>query len=255
MIYYGDFILKLVVFISGLFLGSFINVIIYRIPREESIVSPRSRCPECGQKLRILELVPLISFVILRGKCSQCGQNISWRYPLVEFITGFLFILNFMFTAGPWEFVSGLFFIFFTLPLIFIDIDFQILPDRLTLTGMACGLILSFIRPGLNPLMSIAGVLAGGTSLLLVAMITKGGMGGGDIKLLMCTGAFLGPHFALLSIFLGAFLGLLVSLPQMVRGQLGLKSKLPFGPYLVIAALILWFWGAEIIGIYWHMLI
>lgn len=250
----NNFHLYLLLFVLGLFFGSFLNVIIYRLPRDESIVSPRSHCTECGHKLTLRELIPLLSYIFLRGRCSQCKSSISLQYPLIELMTGLLFLVNGFWAANIWVLISGFIFILLLLPLAVIDIKHKILPDKLTLTGMACGFILSFISPHISPLEAMAGVLAGGGALLLVALVSRGGMGGGDIKLMLLIGAFLGPIFALITIFLAAFLGLLAALPAIITRNLGLKSRLPFGPFLALAAYILWYFGPELISLYLRVL-
>ncbi|SDL58820.1 prepilin peptidase [Halarsenatibacter silvermanii] len=234
----------------GLIVGSFINVLIVRVPRGQSIINPRSHCPDCGHELKAFELIPVLSFILLRGKCRECGVTIPLRYPLVELMTGFLFLANFYLAAEPVELISGMVFITLLLPLSVIDLREQILPDKLNLAGMAAGLTLSFFRVDFTPLTSISGILAGGGFLFALAIISRGGIGGGDIKLMLFTGSFLGAPLVLISIFLAAILGLIASLPSLFRGQMGLKSKLPFGPFLALSALILWYFGAELLSFY-----
>ena len=241
-------------FVIGLMFGSFLNVVIYRLPRGESIISPRSHCPDCGHKLTLLELIPILSYIILGGCCSQCDSSISLRYPLIELLTGALFVVNVLLAVNVGSLISGLIFILFLLPLAVIDFDHKILPDKLTLTGMACGFILSFFSPHISPLESVAGVLAGGGALLLIAVLARGGMGGGDIKFMLLIGSFLGPVFAIITIFLAAILGLMAALPGIISQNLGLKSKLPFGPFLALAAYILWYFGPELINMYLQVL-
>ncbi len=234
----------------GLIVGSFINVLIVRIPRGESIIHPGSRCPECGHDLKAFELIPVLSFIMLRGKCRECGSSIPLRYPLVELTAGLMFLGNWYLAAELVELISGMVLITLLLPLSVIDLREQILPDKLNLAGMAAGLALSFFRADFTPLASISGILAGGGFLFALAFISRGGIGGGDIKLMLFTGSFLGAPLALISIFLAAILGLIASLPSLFRGRLGLRSKLPFGPFLALAALILWYYGSELLSFY-----
>ncbi len=239
----------------GLIIGSFLNVVIYRLPREESIVFPASHCPECGHQLSALELIPVISYIILRGRCRECGASISLKYPLVELLTAFLFLINSLVFSSAVNLIAGLLLSSLLIALAMIDIQHQILPDRLTLTGLAAGLLISFIRPEFSPLEAVAGVLAGGGLLLIIAVISKGGLGGGDIKLMMMVGSFVGPIQVLVAIFLGAILGLLTSLPGIISGSLKLKSRLPFGPFLGLASVIIWLTGSWILNIYLSLIL
>ncbi len=242
-------------FILGLIIGSFINVIIYRLPRGESIVFPPSHCPDCNHKLSPVELIPVFSYIIQRGKCRQCGKKISIKYPLVELLTGLLFLTNALIFTNILNLIAGLILSSLLIALAAIDIEQQILPDKLNLIGLALGLIISFFRPEFTALNAISGILAGGGLLLVIAVLSKGGMGGGDIKLMMMVGTFLGPLQVLLAIFLGAILGLLASLPGIIAGELKLKSKLPFGPFLALASLIMWFFGDSLLNLYLRLIL
>ena len=240
--------MAVIIFILGLVIGSFLNVVIYRLPKGESIVRPPSHCPECGHRLKPLELVPIVSYIFLRGKCSNCGIRISVRYPMVELFTAIIFTGNYIMFSDIMNIVAGLVLSSILIALTMIDYDHQILPDSLTLGGLAIGLIFSFIRPGFNALTGISGIFAAGGLLFVVALVSKGGLGGGDIKLMAMTGSFLGPLSAVAAVFLGALIGLIASLPGIITGKLEMKSKLPFGPFLAIASMIFWFWG----DIFWN---
>ena len=238
--------------VAGGCIGSFLNVVIHRLPREESIVSPRSRCPACGRMIRARENIPVLSYLALRGKCAGCGGTISWRYPAVEFLTaaGYAAIV---WHAGPgWQAVRDLVFFSLLVPIAFIDIDHRIIPDELSLGGLAAGILLSFL-PGGDWKGGLIGALLGGGILYGTAVFyekVRGleGMGGGDVKLVAMIGAFLGWRGAVGAIFAGSFLGALGGLLAMRRGGEGLKTAIPFGPYLCAAALLArylggWFWG------------
>jgi len=235
--------MELFILLIGLVIGSFLNVVIYRLPRGESIVFPPSHCPECDHKLSVLELIPVISYILLRGKCKECDSSISIRYPIVELGTGLLFLLNSIIFQNYIILLSGLIFTSYIIVLSMIDIDYRILPDKLTLSAFMIGLVLSFFRTDIDMLTAIAGALAGGGLLFVVALISKGGLGGGDIKLLLMFGTFLGPLSALASVFLGAIFGLVANIPGLVSGNVGRKTKIPFGPFLGLAALVFWFFG------------
>jgi len=241
-------------FILGLVSGSFLNVVIYRLPRGESIVSPPSHCPECGNELSPLELIPVISYIMLRGRCRECGSKISVRYPLVELGTGLIFLANAYIFTEILVVITGIVLGALLLVLSLIDIDRQILPDKLTILGLALGLIMSFIRPDIHPLTAVAGVFAGGGFLFVIAFVSKGGLGGGDIKMMAFVGSFIGPAQVMLAIFLGAFIGLVANVPGLIGGKVGLKSRLPFGPFLAVASIIMWFFGSSILSWYLNLI-
>lgn len=245
----------IIFFLFGLIIGSFLNVIIYRLPRGKSIIFPSSYCPDCEHKLTVVELIPVLSFLVQRGKCRECGNSISYRYPAVELFTGLFFVLNNYLRNDFITISAGLFMISLLIALSFIDIDYKILPDKLTLTGLAGGLILAFFRPDLHPLQAISGVLAGGGFLLALALLSRGGLGGGDIKMMAFVGSLIGPIQVLVAIFLGAFLGLIAHLPGIIAGNVNMKTSLPFGPFLAAASLIMWFWGEFLISWYLRLLI
>ena len=234
----------LIIFILGLVIGSFLNVVIYRVPEGKSIVKPPSHCPECDHRLSPIELIPVISYIVLKGKCKECGTSISIRYPIVELLTAFLFSINYLLLYNNIiTFITGLIFTSILIVLTLIDYDHQILPDSLTIGGLIIGLILSIVRSDISILMAVIGLVSAGGFLFIVAFVSKGGLGGGDIKLMAMVGTFLGPLSAFAAIFIGALLGLLASLPGILSGELSRKRKLPFGPFLAGASLIFWFWG------------
>lgn len=247
--------MAVIVFVIGLIIGSFLNVVIFRVPRNQSIVSPPSHCPECNYKLGVLDLIPIISYLVLRGKCRKCGAVISIRYPLVELITGLIFLLNYILIDDIISILAGFILSSILIGLTIIDIDFKILPDSMTVGGMVVGLILSIFRIDFHILESLAGILLAGGLLFLVAYFSKGGLGGGDIKMMAMVGSFSGPIVAVVAIFLGAVLGLLASLPGIISGNLKMKSQLPFGPFLAIGSMILWFWGEQIFNWYLSLIL
>lgn len=234
-------------FLLGACLGSFFNVLIYRLPREESIVRPASRCPSCGRPVPARENVPIVSFLLLRGKCAGCGGRISWRYPVVEAGTGIGFLLIARVDGIGFLLLRDLVFFSFLVPIVFIDIDHRIIPDELSLGGLAAGMLLSFL-PGGQWQGALAGAVLGGGILFLTAMVYQRvtgieGLGGGDVKLLAMIGAFLGWRGALFTIFFGSLLGVAGGLVAMRKGNEGLKTAIPYGPYLCAAALLSRFLG------------
>ncbi len=231
----------------GACMGSFFNVLIYRLPRDESIVRPGSRCPACGRPIRPWENIPLVSFALLGGRCRGCRGKISWRYPAVEALTGAGYALLFL-ADGPGATLARDLILFSLLvPITFIDVEHRIIPDALSLGGLAAGLILSLL-PGGDWKASLAGGVIGGgvlygTAFAYEKVAGREGMGGGDIKLIAMIGAFLGWRGVLLTIFLGSFLGVAAGLLAMRRGDEGLKTAIPFGPSLCAAALVVRFIG------------
>lgn len=237
------FFWAVVFFLGGLCFGSFANVIIYRLPQGKSVVRPRSSCPSCGNMIRWYENIPVFSWLLLRGKCSSCQRAISWRYPVVEFLTGTVFCALFLQMGWSWTLLELLIFAFGLIVVSFIDFDHMILPDSFTLSGIVIGLIGAFINPERSFLSAFAGVLMGGGFLFAIAYIyfairKEEGMGGGDIKLLAWIGAVLGwnaiPFVILASSIIGGIVGVVASL----KSDKGLKTSIPFGPYLALAALL-----------------
>jgi len=257
------YFLHAVLFIFGLCIGSFLNVCIYRLPAGKSIVYPGSMCPVCNRAIAFHDNIPVLSYLFLGGRCRRCKTPIPFRYPLVELITGFLALGIFIrFGLTP----AALIFFVFSAALIvstFIDIDHRIIPDLITLPGIPVFFVASFFLP--HPdlisafIRSIAGILAGGGSLFLVAwtyerLTGKEGMGMGDVKLLGMIGALIGWQGVLFTIFTGSSAGCLVGLVLMIRHRGGMKTAVPFGPFLSLGALLYVFWGPDLINWYLHLL-
>ena len=235
-------------FFFGLLWGSFGNVCIYRVPKGESVVSPRSRCPSCGAMIAWYDNIPVLSWLLLRGRCRSCKASVSWRYPLVEILTGFAFAAVFARYGYSWLTLEYTVFIWGLIVVSFIDLDHMILPDVFTLPGVVLGLVGAALNPERGFLSALAGMLMGGGFLWLIAylyllMRQEEGMGGGDIKLLAWIGAVLGwtsvPFVILTASVLGSFVGLALAF----RSKAGLKSVIPFGPYLAFAAVVYIFGG------------
>lgn len=249
--------LTLLAFFFGACIGSFLNVCIHRIPREESVVHPRSHCPHCGYMIPWYHNIPLVSWVALRAKCAQCRAPISARYFLVELLTAFLFLLVWnrfgasVLTPVYWLAVSGL--ILGT----FVDFEHLIIPDRVTLGGMIIGVALSVCFPVLHGLgnryqsltASVLGLVVGSGLLLAVAWLgrwvfKKDAMGMGDVKLLGAMGAFLGWKAVIFIIMLSSVAGSLVGGVMVLMRRKEWQSQIPYGPYLALAAL-LWILGGS----------
>lgn len=246
--------------VFGMLWGSFANVVIYRLPAGKSVVKPRSACPKCQKPISWYENIPVFSWLFLRGKCGGCKTNISIRYPLVELITGLLFMALYLRLGLSWTLLEYIIFAFGLVVCSFIDFDHMILPDSFTLSGIVIGLVGAVLSPEREFLPSLLGVLVGGGFLWAVAVIyyvvrKQEGMGGGDIKLLGWIGAVLGwtsvPFVIMASSVIGSVVGVSLALS---KGK-NMKIVIPFGPYLALAALIYIFAGQEITSWYFSMLI
>jgi len=265
-----------VVFLFGLVVGSFLNVCIVRLPREQSIVSPRSQCPRCRTLIRWYDNIPLVSFLALRGKCRSCGLPISWRYPLVELLNGLLYLWAFAAFGLTGEAGVVMALCSALLVITFIDLDHQIIPDVITLPGMVIGLLaaplfMSALEPplafGLGRLVpsagtyltgfvnSLVGLVLGAAPLFIIGWLWERlrkveAMGGGDVKYMGMVGSFLGWKGAFLTIMLGALTGSIVGLTLIALKQHQMDKVIPFGPYLAFGTLLTLFYGADIIDWY-----
>ncbi|NIM99724.1 MAG: prepilin peptidase [candidate division Zixibacteria bacterium] len=242
--------------LTGLVLGSFLNVCIYRIPKKESIFLPSSSCPKCGAKIRFYDNIPLLSYVILRGRCRDCKAGISLQYPLIEFLTSALLVLAYLRFGLTWDFAARGILILFMIVTFFIDLKHRIIPDVLTFPGIVVGFILSFAVRSPSVSNSLLGIFVGGAMFYLAAILgdllfKKESMGGGDIKLAMMLGAFLGWKNILLVFFLSAFLGSLIGVIALFFSKDVKESRtIPFGPFLAVAAVIAMFIGDAMIAAY-----
>ena len=243
-------------FIFGAVVGSFLNVCICRLPKGESIVFPPSHCPACGFTLPFYDNIPLISWLILRGRCRSCRGPISFRYPLVELISALLTL--FLFKRFGLSLPFGILFIFCSAMVVitFIDLDHMIIPDVISLPGIILGFVFSFFIPQLGWLNSLLGILAGGGSLYLVASLYqrftgKEGMGGGDIKLLAMMGAFFGWQAIPFIIFISALTGSVIGITLMLVQKKDGKLAIPFGPFLALSSIVHIFYGRQMI--HWYL--
>ncbi|MGO9013965.1 MAG: prepilin peptidase [Dissulfurispiraceae bacterium] len=262
---------QIIFFILGLIVGSFLNVCIYRIPRSLSIISPPSACPGCDAPIRPWDNIPLVSYILLGGKCRSCGGPISLRYPLVELLNGVLYWSVVTSFGLGWHVLFICALVSSLVVITFIDLDFQVIPDSITLPGIVIGLLsASFVLPdpfsvhrsafSLQPSVlshsivgfvnALTGLLLGGGLFYLIALISRGGMGGGDIKMMAMVGAFMGWKAIFLTTFIGSLSGSLVGIFLMVAKGKGRKSKIPFGPFLALGALATLFFGKVILQWY-----
>ncbi len=248
------------VFMFGMCIGSFLNVCIYRLPSSISIINPsRSFCPECNSAIQFYDNIPVFSYLWLKGRCRHCKAPISFRYPLVELMTGILAVAISLMFGLALEAVVYFVFMSSLLVITFVDIDHKIIPDIITLPGIPMGLGASFLLPAMTFKSSLLGLLAGGGSLLIVAwtysLITrKEGMGGGDIKLLGMIGTFIGWKGVIFTIFVASLAGTFVGMIVMLQKGKNLKFAIPFGPFLSIGAMSYVFFGEKVLFWYFHLI-
>ncbi|SDI43878.1 prepilin peptidase [Proteiniclasticum ruminis] len=243
-------------FILGTLIGSFLNVVVYRVPREESLSFPPSHCPSCNTRLKAYDLVPVVSYLFLGGKCRTCKTAISIRYPLVEMLTGLLFLVTVIKFGVSLEGLKYLLVIALLLPVALIDYDHTIIPDRLNVGIFLTALIFLLLevylgnaafRDLLNPLY---GMVLGGGFFLFIAVVTKGAMGGGDIKLMAALGFLFGTANTLLLMFLSFVLGGFLSSLLLLLKIKKRKDYIPFGPFICASALLVIFYGEPILSWY-----
>ena len=262
-------IIRIFVFIFGSIIGSFLNVCIYRLPLEQSIIKPRSHCPKCKKKISWYDNIPLLSYMVLRARCRFCKNKISFQYFLVELISASLFLSFYMLYGLSFSFVFYTIFVCLLIVATFVDIAHRIIPDEISVGGIVVGLILSgllglSLRPfsfNYKPILnSLIGIIAGGGIIYLTAkifdliyfkLLKKGpidgeteSMGGGDVKLLAMIGAFLGWKIAIFTFFLAPFFGAVIGIVNLaIRKQ----HTIPYGPFLSLAAFISLFWADAIL--------
>jgi leader peptidase (prepilin peptidase)/N-methyltransferase len=243
----------------GLVVGSYLNVVVHRLPREESTVLPRSRCPRCGALIRARDNLPLVSFLLLRGRCRICRGPISWRYPLVEATTAVLFVACLKAFGLHWHALVAAFFGCLLIALAAIDLEHYLLPDLITLPGLAIGLLLSIGGVWIPWRDAVAGAALGGGGLWLLAkawylLRREEGLGLGDVKMLAMVGAFLGWQGVLVTVFLASLAGASVGLTLIALGRMEMSSKLPFGVFLGVAGLAALFLGPSLVAAYARLL-
>lgn len=246
--------MKYFILIIGSLIGSFLNVCIHRIPKGKSISYPPSHCPKCESRLKPIDLIPILSYIIGRGKCRYCGEGISPQYPIVELLNGLIYVLiylRFGLTAYFFKYavLSSLLVV-----ISFIDFKYQLIPDRLNIFCLGIGLISIILNPNWTAVVNSAiGLFVGGGLFLIIAIITNGAMGGGDIKLMGALGFCLGWRDILLISLLSFVIGAIVSLFLLASKIKGRKDYIPFGPFIAIAAVITMLYGDQLIQIYMGM--
>jgi len=251
-----NILIVIIIFIFGMCIGSFLNVCIYRLPESKSIADPpRSICPSCKSHIRFYDNIPVLSYIWLKGRCRDCDAPISFRYPLVEMMSG-SFAVGLLLTFGL-SLESLVYFVFISSLLIitFIDLDHKIIPDIISLPGIPIGLVASFALPTITFKASALGLLIGGGSLWFVAwaynlIAHRDGMGGGDIKLLAMIGTIIGWKGVIFTIFASSVVGSCVGITMMLIKGKNMKFAIPFGPFLSIGAIAYVFFGSQIITWY-----
>ena len=235
--------------VLGLVIGSFLNVVIYRVPRRRSVVWPASRCPKCGEPISPVDNIPLVSYLLLRGRCRRCGGRIAMRYPLIEALTAVLF------GAAVYEFgvgiqlLSAFVLIAALISLAAIDLEHGILPNAIIGPCTAVGFVLSVLGDPSGWWIYLISALAVGGGLFALAVAYPAGMGMGDVKMGGMLGAFLGPYGAL-AVFLGALSGTVVGGLLLALGRIRRRSALPFGVFMAFGGLVSLFQGPELFGLY-----
>lgn len=247
--------MEIFILIFGLIIGSFLNVIIYRLPRDESIVYPPSHCPHCGTRLKAVDLVPVFTFLWNRGRCRYCSKPIDWYYPIVELLTGLLFLLLYLKFGNTINFWLLIILVSLLITISFIDLKYMIIPNKITYPGMVVGLIISLIYNHISFLSSLLGLLVPASLLLLLASIFEKGLGMGDVKLVAMIGTFIGWEYTLLGIFLGSLIGAVPGLVLIITGVIDRKTRIPFGPLISVGTIITILYGKEIIELYLNLYI
>ncbi|AWE06089.1 prepilin peptidase [Lysinibacillus sp. 2017] len=236
--------------IIGLILGSFYNVVGLRIPQRQSLITPPSHCINCNRRLTSLDLIPVISYIMLRGKCRICGVKISIAYPFIELVTAFLFAFATWKVGYSWELLVALLFISLLVIINVSDMAYMLIPNRILLFFfplLVIGRILSPLTPWWD---SVLGAIIGFSLLLVIGIISKGGMGGGDIKLFLLIGFVLGTVHTVVTLFFASVIGMIVGGILLVICKRGRKAPMPFGPSIAIAAILVYFYGDSLMDAY-----
>lgn len=240
------------IFLLGAIFGSFLNALMWRIHERKSITRGRSMCPSCHTELRAFELIPIFSFLVLRGKCRNCLEKISWQYPLVEFFVGFLFVLVYQFVGAEPTLLTCYWYLVLVLTIVFVyDLRYQLILDSVVLPATAIVLVANIVHaPAAWPLY-VVGLLLGGGFFLLQFVVSHGRwIGGGDIRLGAFMGALLGWKLLLVALFLAYIVGAVISLVLVGLKKRSMASKTPFGTYLSVATFVTLLWGQQLLDWY-----
>jgi len=237
-------------FIFGAAIGSFLNVVIHRLPEGKSLLTPPSHCPVCGKSIRWFDNIPIISYIILKGECRDCGASIPIRYFIVESITAFIYLFSYIRYSLSLELLTFLIFTTLLIPIFFIDLKEMLIPDTLSISGIIIGLILGVFR-GITIVSSIGAAIGAVYVLVIIylgkAIYKRDVMGMGDVKLSAMIGAFVGWANFLLTILISSLLGSIYGIIQIRKGKSSMKSIIPYGPFLAIGGFITFLFGKWII--------
>jgi leader peptidase (prepilin peptidase)/N-methyltransferase len=234
----------------GLVIGSFLNVVIARVPEGKSVWRPRSACPGCGTPIPWYDNIPVLSFLLLRGRCRACHMAIPWRYPIVEAATGGAFAMAYLVLGPTPDFVVAAAFLAMLIAITAIDLAHQIIPDVITLPGIVAGVAANLVTGRVTWPESLIGIAVGGGIFLVIILASRGGMGGGDMKLGAMFGAFLGWKLGLVAVLLGVLVGGVTALCLLLLGKKGRKEAIPFGPFLALGGAITFLWGEKLLAWY-----
>lgn len=249
-----DITYTILIFVIGLLFGSFYNVVGLRVPLHESLVAPGSHCKSCKRQLTALDLIPVLSYLCLGGKCRKCKTKVSPLYPMVELATGLLFAAAYRTIGNSFELIVVLLFISLLMIIAVSDINYMIVPDRILLFFLPLLLAGRIFAPLDIWWDSLLGAVVGFGVLLLISLISKGGIGGGDIKLFLIIGLVLGTIETLMTLFFAALLGMIVGIIMLKIRKQGRKTPIPFVPFIALASLVVYFWGETIIDWYINLL-
>lgn len=248
--------LQLLLFVTGLSIGSFLNVVIYRLPRNKSVIWPRSYCPSCEKLIPFYLNIPIVGYLILLGKCKFCGATISPRYLIIELISGLTVVGFFAYFGFNLQALAAVVLTLVLIPVFFIDFEHRIIPDVISIPGIVIGFGLSFVTAEPGWIGSLIGILLGGGGLLSLGLLgdylfKKESLGGGDVKLAAMLGAFLGWQKVLFVFISSAMLGLIGAVIMMALSKkIRETHQIPFGPFLAAAAVIALFFGDKLISLY-----
>lgn len=234
----------------GLVIGSFLNVVIARVPAGRNVWRPRSRCPGCGTPIAWHDNIPLLSFALLRGRCRACEMRIPWSYPLVEAATAGLLAAAYLGLGPTPDFAIAVVLLPMLVAITAIDLVHQIIPDVLTIPGTLTGVLANLATGHVSWLDALLGIALGGGLFFVIILTSGGGMGGGDMKLGAMLGAFLGWKLGLLALLLGVLAGGAVAVCLLLLGRKGRKEAIPFGPYLALGGAVSLLWGDRLLAWY-----
>jgi leader peptidase (prepilin peptidase)/N-methyltransferase len=249
---------KIIIALFGLIWGSFLNVVIYRLPRGLSLVRPPSGCPRCGRRIRPYDNIPVISFLLLRGKCRDCGARIPFVYPAVEILTAASFLILYGSFSWGLHFLTACVFTGCLIALCFIDYFHQLLPDEITLPGLVLALVYAALRPDMSLRQALVGAVSGAGFLLAVygayfLLRKKEGLGMGDVTMMLFVGAYLGWRGSLLTLVLASFAGALAGVFLILFRKRDMQYALPFGSFLAPAAFVALVWGDRLVRAYFSL--